>query len=41
MQNISLTDAQGKRQASGSLLYNIGVFQGSALDPLLFYIIVN
>ena len=40
-QSVSLTDSQGKKQISGSLPNNIGVFQGSALGPLLYCIFAN
>ena len=40
-QSVSLTGAQGGRNISSPLPNNIGVFQGSALGPLLYCIFAN
>ena len=40
-QSVSFTDAQGNRQTSDPLPNNIGVFQGSALGPLLYCVFAN
>ena len=40
-QSVSFTDALGNSKISAPLPNNIGVFQGSALGPLLFCIFAN
>ena len=40
-QSVSLTDRSGASKVSSKLPNNIGVFQGSALGPLLFSVFAN
>ena len=40
-QSVSFTDALGHRKISDPLPNNIGVFQGSALGPLLYCVFAN
>ena len=40
-QSVSFTDVSGRRQISTALPNNMGVFQGSALGPLLYTVFSN